>query len=437
MSMKTTIDFESSFQRWKKRARKSSGEDFVVVDLGSASIDALRVKISPAGDVSVLDYASAPTVGYCDGAVVEAAHFVPVLKKVIGDVTRENRGKVKRLNVTFSAPFVSYITHFTSVNLPPRKRVTLSLVNEAVKAAREEISSLLEHVIQVVPVRYTLDSVYSGGEPPLGMGGRQLGMELLFVTAPEASLDQMKLAFNEAGYEVSEWWYSGISASESVFRPSAESGVAVVDIGAGSTDVSVYQHGKLLHVGVIEMGGRDIDNDLAVYLNESLHMAEEVKNKFGCALPQVIKYNEVINLRERGYSSTKMVAAREVASIIKKRAQELLFSVDEEIGKALPQNLISKVILCGGASKIQGLPELAEIVLGRSVELGVPCIANGTKMGFTDPCCAALIGTLKILRNKLMSTGLLDPAAMTFTQRLKSWAEALVSTPATEERTIS
>lgn len=224
MNKKATVDFESSFQSWKKRTRKSSGEDYVVVDLGSASVDALRVKVNPAGDVSVLDYASAPTAGYLDGAVVEAALFVPVLQKVIKDVTKESRSKIRKLNVTFTAPYVSYITHFTSVNLPPRKKVTLSLVNEATNAARAEISSLLEHVIQVVPVRYTLDSIYSGGEPPLGMGGRQLGMELLFVTAPEASLEQMSRAFNEAGYEVGEWCtaVSVLPSQFSVLPPNPE-----------------------------------------------------------------------------------------------------------------------------------------------------------------------------------------------------------------------
>lgn len=436
MRRRVAIDYEDAFQNWKQTARHGEGRDAIVLDLGQGNMNVLYAKIGAAGELSVLDYASAPGTGFSDGAITDAGLFAHTLDRTVGQIRKRNRIKLRNLDVTFSAPFVGYFTHYATVHLPPRKRVTLKLIDEAIRSARAEISSLVEHVIQVVPVRYTLDAVYSGSEAPLGMGGGQLGVEILFITAPEASLGQIERALGEVGYGVANWWYSGISAAESVVVPSSEAGVAVVDIGAGSTDIAVYQFGRLLHIGVLPRGGREIDHDLAVYLNESIAVAEEVKRSFGCALPQVIKYNEVIDLRERGLGSNKLVPAREIAAVIKNRAQELLYAVGEEIGKALPQNQISRVILTGGSARIAGLPELAELVLDRCIEVGIPCAVPGTKMGFTDPACAALIGTLKVLRKKQLSLALLDHAAMTTTQRMKIWFEALFSTPVAEQREI-
>lgn len=436
MKFKAAIDYEAAFQNWKRSARRTGGKDFIVLDLGHDSINALYAKIGNSGEVTVLDYASARGTGYSDGVISEPNLFSSTIDRVIGDLRKRNHLRIKKIDVTFSAPFIGSFNHFISVPLTARKRVTLKLVEEAIKSARGEISNLVEHVIQVVPVRFTLDSIYSGAEPPLGMGGNHLGVELLFITAPEASLEQIELALHETGYGVSNWWYAGISSSESVMVPSSEAGVAVADIGCGSTDVTVYQYGRLMHLGTIERGGRDIDSGLAEYLNESLKVAEEVKRQFGCALPQVVRFNEMIDLRERGLASNKLISAREVANVIRHRVQEILFSIEEEIGRALPPNRISRLILTGGTAKLQGLPELAEMTLQRGIEVGSPSAAQGTFMGFTDPSCAALIGTLRILRRKHIASFSLDPAAMTTTQRMKSWFGALVSTQPAEQREL-
>jgi cell division protein FtsA len=384
----------------------------------------------------VLDYAAERNTGYSGGAVVDQKQFNRALQRVVGDIRKRNRLKIRNLHITFSAPFVSYYNHFVTVHLPPRRRVTQKMVEEAILSSRKEISSLVEHVIEVVPVRYALDSIYSGNEPPLGFEGSQLGIELMFITAPSASLDQIEHSIRDAGYSVTNWWYSGISAAESVMIPSSEAGVAVVDIGAGSTDVSVYQHGRLLHVGVLERGGRDVDADLAVYLNESITVAEEVKRKYGCALPQVIKHNEFVDVRDRGPRNNKLVPARDLAMIIRNRAQEILYAVDEEIGKAISPELISRIIFTGGIAKIPGFIDLAEEVLDRSAEMGLPCAVNGTRLGFTDPGCASLIGTLRILRKMQVSKYQLDPAAMTSVQKIRSWFGALVSAPASEQQEL-
>ena len=436
MKRRPVIDFEKAFQRWKGRARRGVGDDFLILDLGNANLNSLYAKLGRVGELLVVDYAAAPTRGFSDGSISKPPQFQAAVERVLMDLRKRNRVRTRRLNVSISAPFISYFNHFTTVNMPARRRVTQKLLDGAIKQARDEISSLVENVIQVVPVRYTLDSIYTGGDPPLGMRGQQLGIELFLLTAPRQSVEQIEKALRGCGYSIESWWYAGLSAAESVLMPSAEAGVAVVDIGGGVTDVAVYHHGRLLHVGVIDGGGSDFDADLAVFLNESKTVAEEVKRLFGCALPQVIRYNEVIDLKERGLGTEKLVSAREIAAVIRDRAQELFYSVEEEVSKGLSPDLLSKIVFTGGAVKLAGLAELAEMVINKKAEVGIPRAVNGTRVGFSDPGCAALVGTLKMLRSRLLARRRFEVVGMTAMERFRAWVGALVSSSVSEEREV-
>ncbi len=436
MNRRAVIDFESAYQRWKGVARRGNGDNLLIVDLGHSTIKALLAKIGPSGEVMVLDYASSYNLGISDGAVTDPARFTAAVDRAVTDLRRRNGVRSKRLHVSVSAPFISYFSHFANVKVPARRRVTQRIVDDAVRRTREEISSLVEHVMQVVPVRYSLDSVYSGNEPPLGMRGEQLGIEITFVTAPISALEQIEKAFKSCGYSVKSWSYSGLSSALSVLGKNTEAGVAVIDLGGNSTDVAVYAHGKLLHLGVIASGGRDFDSDLAIFLNESMAVAEDVKHNYGCALPQVIRYNEVIDLKERGLGVEKLVSAREIASVLRDRAQELLYAVGQEISKGLSPELLSRVILTGGCARLAGLPELAEIVLDRTVEVGHPRAVNGTRMGFSDPGCAALVGTLRLLRKRILANRRMETAGMTAFEKARCWFSALVGAPVPEGREL-
>jgi cell division protein FtsA len=436
MKRRAVIDFESAYQRWKGIARRGNGDTLLIVDVGHSTVKALLAKIGPAGEVMVLDYASCYNHGVNDGAVTDAARFAAAIERAVTEMRRRNGVRSKRLELSISAPFISYLNHFTTVKVPTRRRVTQRMIEIAVRRARDEISSLVEHVMQVVPVRYSLDSIYSGSEPPLGMRGEQLGIEITFVTAPLSALEQIEKALKACGYAVNSWSYSGLSAAQAVLGKNNEAGVAVIDIGGNSTDVAVFAHGKLLHMGVVAGGGRDFDSDLAIFLNESMAVAQDVKHNFGCALPQVIRYNEVIDLKERGLGVEKLISAREVATVLRDRAQELLYAVGQEISKGLALELLSRVILTGGCARLAGLPELAEIVLDRNVEVGQPRAVNGTLMGFSDPGCSALVGTLRLIRKRILASRRMDTAGMTSFEKFRCWLGALVGVPVAEGREL-
>jgi cell division protein FtsA len=436
MKRRAVIDFEGAYQRWKGIARRGGGDNLLIVDLGHSTAKTLLARIGPTGEVMVLDYASCYNHGISEGTVTDPARFSAAIERAVTDMRRRNGVRSRRIEVTVSAPFISYFSHFTTVKIPARRRVTQRLVDTAVRRSREEISSLVEHVMQVMPIRYSLDSVYSGSEPPLGMRGEQLGIEIIFVTAPLSALEQIEKSLKSCGYVVNSWSYAGLSAAQAVLGKNTEAGVAVVDIGGNSTDVSVFAHGKLLHMGVIASGGRDFDSDLAIFLNESMAVAEDVKHNFGCALPQVIRYNEVIDLKERGLGVEKLIPAREIANVLRDRAQELLYAVGQEISKGLAPELLSRVIFTGGCARLAGLPELAEMVLDKNVEVGQPRAVNGTMMGFSDPSCAALVGTLQLLRKRIMARRRVETAGMTSYEKLRCWLGAITGAPVPEGRQL-
>ncbi|RZA08816.1 MAG: cell division protein FtsA, partial [Proteobacteria bacterium] len=210
------------------------------------------------------------------------------------------------------------------------------------------------------------------------------------------------------GINVDELVLEPIASAEAVLSDDEkELGVALVDIGGGTSDICIFVGGALVHTGVINVGGNHITNDIAVGLRTPQLEAEKLKTRHGCCLKEMIVPEETIEVPGVGGRQPRIVARRLLAEIIEPRTEEMLQLIRAEIDKTGLAGLIgSGVVLTGGCSMLEGMPELAEMVFEMPVKRGYPSGMGGMRDIVNSPKYATGVGLLKYAANKMAAKNL-------------------------------
>jgi cell division protein FtsA len=175
-----------------------------------------------------------------------------------------------------------------------------------------------------------------------------------------------------------------------------ELGVAIADIGGGTTDFAIFQDGSVLHTAVIPVGGNHVTNDLAIGMRTSLQDAESAKINYGHALPQLIPRDEIIDIQPIGSERVQGVPRLYVAEIIQPRAEEIIHMLRTELRRTGLEGLLpGGLVLTGGGAKLLGLPELASEILDLPVRVGVPMGVRGMSDKVAGPSFATAVGLIK------------------------------------------
>jgi len=174
-----------------------------------------------------------------------------------------------------------------------------------------------------------------------------------------------------------------------------ELGVALVDIGGGTTDLAVFSHGAIRHTAVIPIAGDQVTNDIAITLRTPSHHAEDIKLRYGCALSQLASPEETIEVPSVGERPSRKLARQALAEVIQPRYEELFTLIQHEIQRAGYEDLVpAGVVLTGGAAKMEGAVELAEEIFHAPVRLGLPQRVTGLQDVVSNPIYATAVGLL-------------------------------------------
>jgi cell division protein FtsA len=170
-----------------------------------------------------------------------------------------------------------------------------------------------------------------------------------------------------------------LASSEAVLsQDEKELGVALIDIGGGTTDLAIWSEGSIIHTSVLAIGGDHITNDIAVGLRTPMEDAERIKQKFGCALGSMVDDEESIEVPSVGGRKPRVLSKRILTEIIEPRVEEMFSLVHQEIHRTGYEDLLaSGVVITGGATLLEGMPELAEDILGLPVRMGMPSDVGG------------------------------------------------------------
>ena len=228
-------------------------------------------------------------------------------------------------------------------------------------------------LLHAIPQEYKVD--HQGGiKDPLGMAGTRLEAEVYLVTSASAATTNIRKAVSRAGYRIQELVLEPLASSRAVLtEDEKEVGVAMVEIGGGSTDLAVFHEGKIRHVAILPFGGLTVTNDLVKGLSIPFAEAQKAKEQHGAAFAQMVDPQETVELPGPGPGQRRHVARELVAHIVEQRLDEMFGLVQEELeGADLLDKLGAGIVLTGGTTALPGTVELAQQVFAAPVRVGSP-----------------------------------------------------------------
>jgi cell division protein FtsA len=274
--------------------------------------------------------------------------------------------------------------------------VTRGDVERVLEGARAIPVDADRQILHVLPREYMVDS-QDGIRDPIGMAGVRLGVKVNLVTAATSCVQNVIRCAARCGLTVADAVLQPLASAEAVLSDDEkEIGVAVVDIGGGTTDLLLYVDGGIGHTSVIPVGGNNITSDIAAGLRTPMAEADRLKRLSGCALGRMVGDDEEIEVPGVGGHAPRKCARRVLSDIIEPRVEEIFAVVRKRIeDTGLLEQLSAGVVLTGGAVLLQGTSEFAEEILGMPVRIGMPTGIKGITQLVHGPEYATGVGLVK------------------------------------------
>jgi cell division protein FtsA len=376
-----------------------------VLDIGSSKICCLIARLKPRDSealrkrthsVEVLGFASTRSRGIKSGVVVDLEQAELAIRVAVDAAERMAEVTVGSLIVNISCGRLRSETFSASVNVTGA--VAESDIQRVLSAGGAHAATDGRVLLHSLPIGYSLDT-NRGVHDPIGMLGETLGVDMHVVTADEAPLSNLELAINRCHLEietvVATPYASGLAV---LVDDEAELGAACIDMGGGTTTISVFHEGEFAHTDAVAVGGQHITLDIARGLSTNLADAERIKARHGSALQSASDDKDILTIPpvgedERDHPNTVSRAA--LTRIIRPRVEETLEMARDMIQKSGFSNQVGqRVVLTGGASQLTGIVEAARRIIGKNVRVGRPLGVQGLPEAAKGPAFAAAVGLI-------------------------------------------
>jgi cell division protein FtsA len=312
--------------------------------------------------------------------------------------------------------------------------ISRSDVSRANEVARAQPIPGDRELLHAIPQEYTVDK-NQGIRDPIGMIGTRLETEMYLVTIGSSPAMNLRKSVERAGYRVKELVLEPLASALAVLtEDEKELGVALVEMGAGTTDVAIFHEGKIRHLATVAFGGNNVTSDIVHGIGVTQSDAERLKERYGCAYEPMVNPDDIVELPGTASQGERHVPREVLAHIIHQRVDEIFSLVQEEIKSAGYANRLSGgVVVTGGAAAMQGVSELATDVFGTGVRIGIPTENIG---GLSDsveaPRFATVAGLALYGANRVAIGGagaagkrraISSPNVDRFAQRVKTWLQ--------------
>ncbi len=347
------------------------------------------------GRLEMLASGSSPTRGLAKGIVMDLAEVVDSIRHVVEEVESKTDISVDSVVVGISGSHIMGHNFSGSIEIKGKHgEVTAKDMQSAVRAASIPLSQERE-IIHILPIEFWLNG-QGGIKNPVGLTGPQLRIKLHVVSCDSALSQSLVNAANKARVKVRRIILHSIASSEAVLTPEEkELGSAVIDIGCGTTDIVVYAKDSICHTSVLPVAGFHFTNDLVEALHTSREEAERIKIEFGTVLPEQIEPEETVGIQELGTRETRSFPRKEVCQYLYDRGAELLELIKNEMFKSVARDrFIAGAVLTGGASRMEGMIELAERILEMPVRPGIPVGFEGLTGDLEHPAYSCVVGLI-------------------------------------------
>jgi len=361
------------------------------LDIGTTKICAVVGELSSEG-VDIVGIGTHPSVGLRKGVVVNIESTVNSIKKAVEEAELMAGCEIRSVYAGIAGGHIKAFNSHGVIAVKTRE-VTKSDIERVIDAAKAIAIPLDREVIHVLPQEFIVDD-QDGIQDPLGISGVRLEVKVHIITGAVTSAQNIIRCANKSGLDVSDIVLESIASSETVLTSEEkELGVALVDFGGGTTDLAIFSNNCIKHTAVLALGGNNLTNDIAIGLRTPHQAAERIKKIHGCCLTSMINKDETIEVPSVGGRKPRILSRQILGEILEPRVEEIFSLVNREIIKSgFGDTLASGVVITGGASLLEGIPELAEQIFNLPSRRGYPQGFGGIMDVVNSPMYATAVG---------------------------------------------
>jgi len=370
-------------------------ERYVVgLDIGTTKVTCVIGENREGGGINIAGFGEAPSRGLRKGVVVNLDATVDAIKAAVDEAELMSGVEVKLATVGVAGGHVRSFNSRGVIAVSGKDRtVTREDVRRVMEAARAVSIPQEREILHVMPQEFVLDD-QGGISSPEGLVGQRLEANVHIVTAASTAVQNLVTCANRAGIEVRETVLEQLAVAESSLSDDERDlGVALIDVGGGTTDLAIFERGSIWHTAVLPVGGDHFTNDLAVGLRAPIPDAERLKKRYGCALASMIEENDAVEVPTVGGRKPRLLSLQVMSEILQPRAEEIFTLLREEIVRAgFEKSLNAGVVISGGGCLLPGMTEVAEQVFDLPVRMSQPRDSQAMVEPAAGPQHATAIG---------------------------------------------
>lgn len=400
-------------------------KDLIVgLDIGTSKVVAVVAELLPDGRYEVIGMGQHDSKGLKKGVVINIESTVASIQRALEEAELMADCKIRTV---FTGIAGSHIQSFNSSGMVAIKEreVTSTDVARVIDTAKAVNIPTDQQILHVLPQEFIVDGQEDVREP-LGMSGIRLEVKVHIVTGAVSAAQNIIKCVRRCGLEVQDLVLQPLASSTAVLtEDEKELGVALVDIGGGTTDIAIFTGGAIRHTAVVPIAGDQITNDIAMALRTPTTDAEELKLAYGVAKQVLVDPHEQVEVPGIGERGPRTIARQSLAAVIEPRVEELFSMVQHKIRESGYEELLSSgIVLTGGTSLMPGIAELGEDVFLKPVRIGVPEYAGGLSDVVRSPRFSTVVGLLNEARVQSLRGQRVAAQSGNFKdtlQRMKDW----------------
>ncbi len=367
----------------------------VGLDIGTTKICAIVAEVTPDQGVTIIGVGSSPSRGLRKGVIINIESTVESIKKAVEEAELMAAVQINSVYIGIAGGHIASETARGVVALK-RNEVFPADMQRAIDTARAAaVVPADRDVFHVLPREFIVDN-QEGIRDPTGIAGARLEVEVHIVTGATNSAKNLMRCVKHAGLDVVEIILQPLASSEAVLtEEEKELGVAMVDLGGGTSDLAIFSGGAICHSAVLPVGGQHITTDLQIGLRTSVGDAEKIKIEHGAALVTMVDETDTVDVPSVGGRPPHTVGKRAIAEVIQPRVEEMFELVLREIRRTgYEGKLAAGVVITGGTSMLPGMPDGAERVLDLPARRGMPAGVGGLLDIVSSPMCSTGVGLI-------------------------------------------
>lgn len=402
---------------------------FVGLDIGTTKIACIISEVDSNGELKIIGVGVSPSEGLRKGVVVNIDKTVHSIRKAIEEAELMAGVDVDAVWVGIAGDHIRAINSKGVVATSGENNEITELdVVRAIDAAKAVSIPMDREILHVIPQEFVVDD-QKGIKDPIGMCGVRLETQVHIITGAVTSAQNIYKSVDKAGLKVIDLVLQPLASSFAVLeKDEKELGVALLDMGGGTTDIAIYSEDSIRHTAVVGLGGEYVTKDIAIGIRTPIEKAEEIKRNFGCSFSPLVQADEYVSVPGVGGREQREVSKAVLASIIEPRVEEILSLALRELKRTDYADMLGAgVVLTGGGSLMEGIQELAERVFEMPIKLGVPTGFGGLTEAARSPVHATGVGLcmygLSASKDKPARKVGMDDSFKKIFDRMKSWVK--------------